>query len=89
MNQSDIQHDENQSTNQHGEFVTITINNIKKNVHRGRHSVADLKTLGNIPLAYELLEVIDGVLTPLADDGHVTIKGGESFLGEPHGGRSS
>ena len=74
---------------EHGAEVTITIDNQPKTIHRGRYSVAELKVLGGVQAAFELLEVIDGRLTPLPDDGHVTIKGGEIFLSEPRVGRSS
>lgn len=69
--------------------VTITINNTSYEVHRGHHSVADLKTLAGIPLAYDLNIVIDGKFELLPDDGGVTIKGGEEFISNPKDGASS
>jgi hypothetical protein len=72
--------------------VTITINNKQYLTHRGRQSVSDIKKLGGVPQADELAEVIVGntpPLTPLADDGHVTIKGGEIFISYPRDSGSS
>ena len=43
-------------------------------------TVAHIKQLGGVAAAEELEQVIDGKLTPLADDGHVTIKGHEVFI---------
>lgn len=60
--------------------VRITINGIVKVIHRGRHTVIDIKNLGGIPLADELEQLVDGVLTPLPDDASLTIKGGEVFV---------
>jgi hypothetical protein len=65
---------------QTGPSVTITVNNNLKTIHRGRQSVATIKQVGGVPLADDLVQIIDGVLTPLPDDGAVTIKGGEVFL---------
>ncbi len=87
--QEELQENVQLDTHPGKEDVVITIDNKPSSIHRGRHSVAELKTLGNVPLAHELLQVINGVLTPLPDDGEVTIKGGEVFLSEPHGGRFS
>jgi hypothetical protein len=69
--------------------VSITIDNKIYKVDRGRISVAELKQLGGIPVAYELEEILDGKLVPLADDQHVEIKGGEHFVSHPRAGASS
>jgi hypothetical protein len=74
----------------HGkENVTITINNNQYEIHRGHHTVEELKTLAGIPLAYDLNIVIDGKLDPLPDDDGVTIKGAEEFISNPKDGASS
>jgi hypothetical protein len=65
---------------QHGPDVTITINAKPFTIHRGRETVAKIKETGGVPAAEELEQVIDGVFTPLADDGSVTLKGGEIFV---------
>lgn len=72
-----------------GRVVTITIDGVDKEIHRGRYTVVELKNLGGIPLAYDLEQVIDGKLVPLPDDGAVTIKGGEKFVGHPKDSGSS
>jgi hypothetical protein len=72
-----------------GPEVKITINKVVKLIHRGRHTVVEIKKLGDIPLADELEQLIDGKLTPLPDDGSVTIKGGEIFMSHVRSGGSS
>lgn len=74
---------------QQGPFVTIVINNQKKEIHRGRATVAEIKQVGGVPAADELEQVIAGKLTPLPDDGAVTIKGGEIFISHPRDSGSS
>lgn len=72
-----------------GPDVTIVIDNKTYTTHRGNRSVADLKAIGGVPPAYELEQIVDGQLDPLADDGHVVLKGGERFVGHPRAGASS
>jgi hypothetical protein len=74
---------------QPGPDVHITINGVTKLIHRGRQTVADIKTVGGVPAADELEQVINGKLTPLSDDGAVTIKGGEIFMSHVRSGGSS
>lgn len=72
-----------------GPEVHITINGVSKLIHRGRRTVVEIKTLGGVPLADELEQLIDGRLTPLPDDGAATIKGGETFMSHVRSGGSS
>lgn len=74
---------------QHGAIVQITINDQPYDVHRGRQTVAYLKEIAGISQSYELDEVEDGRLVPLADDGAVTIKGDEVFKSNLKVGHSS
>jgi hypothetical protein len=78
-----------QDTDKHSPIVTITINNVPYEIHRGRQTVADLKKLGGVPQNYELDEVKEGQLVPLDDDGAVTIKGSEVFKSNLKVGHSS
>jgi hypothetical protein len=71
------------------DVVTVIINGVEKPIHRGRQSVKDIKTLGGVPEADELEQVINGKLTPLADGAAVTIKGGEEFVSHPRDSGSS
>ena len=80
---------EKEHENQGKENVNITIKGVTKSIHRGRQTVVEIKNLGGVPLADDLEQQIDGKLTPLADDGAVTIKGGEIFLSHPKDGGSS
>jgi hypothetical protein len=68
---------------QHGPLVTITINSKPYEIHRGHQKVSEIKTAGNVPLADDLEQVVEGKLVPLSDDGAVTIKGGEIFVSHP------
>jgi len=76
--------------NEHGkDMVSITIDNTVYQIHRGKQNVSDLKKVANIALAYQLDQDVNGVLTPLDQNGHVTIKGGEIFVSFPATGSSS
>lgn len=90
-NDSSIQtvNDQEEDKSQHSPKVTITINNIPHEVHRGHQTVMYLKELGGVPQNYELDEVKDGQLVRLDDDATVTIKGGEVFKSNLKVGRSS
>ncbi len=81
--------DKEKDDNEHGPVVQITINNAAKGVHRGRQTVATIKTVGGVPLADDLEQVVDSKLTLLADDGAVTIKGGEVLVSHPKDSASS
>lgn len=73
------------------ERVAITINGHTYQVRPGNHLVAELKTIPqpNIPKEDTLCEMVGGVLTPLDQKAHVTIKGGEVFASNcPSGGAS-
>ena len=73
----------------HHDEVKITIDNKAYEVKPGEHKVASLKELAGIPAAKELEEIINGILTPLPDDGTVKICGGEVFLSHARRGGSS
>src|SRR4051794_37467543 len=72
--------EQDQNHPQPGPIVGIFIDGVPKNIHRGRQTVVDIKNLGGISLAWDLEQKINGQLVPLADDGGVTIKGGEEFF---------
>jgi hypothetical protein len=74
---------------QTGPDVTITIDNKAYTVHRGNITVPELKALAGIAAAYELEQILDGTLTPLSDDGHIVLKGGERLVSHPRAGASS
>lgn len=71
---------------QHGEIVTIIVNNDLYPIHRGHQTVAAIKEAAGVPEAFQLDQLIDGTFTPLNDDGAVTIKGDETFMSFPKGG---
>jgi hypothetical protein len=70
-------------------MVEIFINGSPYEIKRGKHSVAQLKHIGGVPVGYELEELIDGQLTPLDDHATVRIKGCEKFFGHVRDGSSS
>jgi hypothetical protein len=65
--------------------VTVTIDNNPRTIHRGSHTVTELKQLLGVDPVYAIDQVVDGQLTSLADDARITIKGGEVH---PDGQRS-
>jgi hypothetical protein len=73
----------------HHSIVTITVDGESVQIHRGRQSVAEIKSLGHVPAAFDLDQVVDGKLVPLPDDGFIVIKGEEVFLSHPKSGHSS
>lgn len=75
---------------EHGkDVVTILVNNKPREIHRGRQTVEEIKRAGGVAMADELEQVIDGRLTPLADDASVVIKGDERFVSHPRDSGSS
>jgi len=74
---------------QNREKVTITVDGKTCSIHRGHRTVAEIKAVASVPAAYQLDEDVNGVLTPLPQDGAVTIKGGEIFVSYPATGSSS
>jgi hypothetical protein len=70
-------------------MVTITVNGNKIEIHRGNETVVEIKTLGHVPLADELNEIVHDKPVFLADNASVVIKGGEVFVSNPRTGGSS
>lgn len=69
--------------------VNITVNDTERSIHRGRQTVVEIKTVGEVPLNHALEQIIDGKIIPLNDNGSVVIKGGEVFISHPKDGGSS
>lgn len=70
-------------------LVEIHINTTSYQISRGKHTVAEIKKLGGVLATHELEELINGKLTPLADDSSVLIKGCEKFFSHVRDGSSS
>lgn len=86
------EHDHNRTENDHpqpGPDVTVTINGTSKDIHRGSYVVSKLKEELDVSQDLALSLDVDGQLTPLADDGRITIKGGEAFFSGARTGGSS
>lgn len=71
------------------DIVKITVDNVVRKIHRGRRTVVEIKEVGQVPLAYTLVQIKDGELVTLPDDGSVVIKGGEEFKSHPKDGGNS
>lgn len=70
-------------------LVKIEINTKPYQISKGEHSVLEIKNLGGVPVVYDLEELINGILTPLADDSSVIINGCEKFFSHVKDGSSS
>ena len=70
-------------------LVTIHINDIPRKISRGKHTVTEIKKIGEVPASHELEELIEGKLTPLDDNATVLIKGCEQFFSHVRDGSSS
>ena len=69
--------------------VEITIDDKKYPVRPGKHSVAELKKIGGVAAADELVQIVNDKITPLPDDAEVCIVGSEVFVSHPRKGGSS
>lgn len=74
---------------QTGPDVAVTVDGEEKIVHRGSHRVSEFKAEVGVSADRELVQVIDGELTPLDDSHRITIKGGEVFFSRVRSGGSS
>ena len=75
---------------EHGkDKVIVTIDGVKKPIHRGTYVVAELKSALEVDPSRALDEVIHGEFKPLDDTKRITIKGGEVFVSHVRQGGSS
>jgi len=75
---------------EHGaSVVKVMINGTTKEIHRGSHTIAELKNLLGVDASLALDQDINGTLTPLDDAQRITIKGDEVFFSHPRTGGSS
>jgi hypothetical protein len=65
---------------QTGPTVQITVNDKPVTMHRGRQTVAAIKTEAGVPLGDRLDQLVDEKLTPIDQNGAVTLHGGEVFV---------
>jgi hypothetical protein len=73
----------------HPHLVFVTVDSEPKQVRPGRYLVTVFKKAVGVDPTYELEEVEEGKLVPLADDAHIRIRGCESFISHVRGGASS
>jgi len=73
----------------HQKDVTITINGEIYPIKQGETAVKEIKDLGSVQHGDELVQIIDGDITPLDDGASLCIKGGEVFVSHPRQGGSS
>lgn len=69
--------------------VQVTINSNPYEIEKGKHTVAEIKGVGGVPLADQLNQIKDGKPLQLADDSEVKITGGEEFYSKPRSSGSS
>lgn len=70
-------------------IVTIVIDKKPFDIDSGNYSGTELKTIGNVPLEYELEQIVKGQFIPMEDNKTVIIKGEEEFISHPKDGQSS
>ena len=70
-------------------LVTVTVDSQLKHVRPGRYLVSVFKKAVGVDPTYALEELINGKLVALADNAHIRIRGGESFVSHVRGGASS
>jgi len=69
--------------------VTVKIDDKSFRIASGSYLGSDLKKIGSVPAEYELEQIIEGQILPIADDQTVIIKGDEKFISHPRDGQSS
>lgn len=84
-----LQPDEPEHPDKPTHLVEISVDGIDHKVRPGRWQVARLKAKVGVDAALVLAEVTPTGLVDLADDGHITIKGGEKFISHARSGGSS
>lgn len=70
-------------------LVKIFVNDIEKQLERGKYSVAEIKKIGDVPADYELDELVNGKLISIPDSAFILIKGCEQFFSRVKDGKSS
>jgi uncharacterized protein YceH (UPF0502 family) len=73
----------------HSHLVCVTVDGEEKQLRAGRYRVSVFKKAVGVDPTYELEILEDGKLVPLADDAHIRIRCGESFISHVRGGASS
>jgi len=73
----------------HGHLVTLTIDNVEKEVQSREWVVSQLKAALGVDASRDLEQVVNGQLVPLDDNAKIHIRGGEVFVSHVHGGGSS
>lgn len=80
---------ENGNGNDHGnDRVMIYVNDKEIPIHRGSHTVADIKRIGNVP-STDILYLMPNYEEALVDTSRIVIKGGERFKSSAPSGGSS
>lgn len=73
----------------HPRLVTITVDNVAKEIAPGEYVVSVLKEKVGVPPNYELEQVKNGRMVPLDDNAKIHIHGGEVFISHVRRGGSS
>lgn len=79
----------NEHENDHrNNMVTISVNEKAVSIHRGQHSVSEIKLAGDVP-STDILFKLPNYEVALNDDDRIIIHGGESFKSSAPSGASS
>lgn len=87
--EQDLRQAGGQDVKHHVHLVTVTVDSVPKQVRPGRYLVSLFKKAVGVDPTYELEELVNGKLVALADNAHIRIRGGESFVSHIRGGASS
>ncbi len=86
MSQADT---DQQTSQDHGHLITVTIDSVPKQIRQGRYLVSELKTLLGVAPELELDEVVEGEFKPLVDDSHINVKEHDVFVSHVRRGGAS
>lgn len=84
-----IKKEKGESEDHRKDMVEITIKDKTYKIHRGHQTVAAIKQLGGINPNHILVQIVEGQLKDLPNDGVITMKGGEVFNCHPPIGDNS
>lgn len=71
------------------DLVTVELNGTPQRIMAGKYSGRTLKLALDVPLEYELEQVVGGEFKPITDDTDIRIKGGEKFVSHIGQGQAS
>lgn len=70
-------------------MVTVTIDGVRKSIHRGSYKTPDLKAALGVAPGRELNLIVDNVFQPIAEDARITVREDMEFVSQQPGGGAS